>query len=128
MPALKASKAAALQDRKKWRSFHLAVMKAFYTDGRDISSEKVLEEIAEEQGLAMDAFLKECKNPKWEELVYEETKRAQEVFGIRSIPTVVVQNRFLVEGIVSVSHYKQAIEEVKRTLQQKSEVRSQNPE
>ena len=107
-----------MQGRKKWRRFHLAVMKAFYTDGRDISRQDVLEQIAEEQELIMDEFVKEYKNLKWEKLVYEETNRAQEVFGIRSIPTVVVQNRFLVEGIVPVSHYKQVIEEVRR---QKSE-------
>jgi predicted DsbA family dithiol-disulfide isomerase len=124
MPALKASKAAALQGRKKWRRFHLAVMKAFYTDGRDISKENVIAEIAEEQGLIMDEFVKEFKNPKWEKLVYEETKSAQETFGIRSIPTVVVQNRFLVEGIVPVAHYKQAMEAVK----QESGDRSQNSE
>ena len=121
MPALKASKAAALQGRKKWRSFHLAVMKAFYTDGRDISRQDVLEQIAEEQELIMDEFVKEYKNLRWEKLVYEETNRAQEVFGIRSIPTVVVQNRFLVEGIVPVSHYKKVIEEVKKTEQRAEE-------
>lgn len=121
MPALKASKAAELQGREKWRSFHLSVMKAFYTDGRDISRENVLEQIAEEQGLIMDEFVKEYKDLKWEKLVYEETERAQEIFGIRSIPTVVVQNRFLVEGIVPVSHYKKAMEEVKRTEQSSEE-------
>ena len=121
MPALKASKAAALQGRKQWRRFHLAVMKAFYTDGRDISRENILEQIAEEQGLIMDEFVKEYTDLKWEKLVYEETERAQERFGIRSIPTVVVQNRFLVEGIVPVSHYKQVIEEVKQTEQRTEE-------
>jgi predicted DsbA family dithiol-disulfide isomerase len=114
MPALKASKAAELQGREKWKKFHRAVMKAFYTEGRDISREDILEEIAEEQGLIMDEFAKESKNPEWERLVYEETKRAQEVLGIRSIPTVVVQDRFLVEGAVPVSHYKQVIEEIKK--------------
>ena len=114
MPALKASKAAELQGREKWKKFHLAVMKAFYTDGRDISKEHVLEEIAEEQGLIMDEFVKESRNAEWEHLVYEETKRAQEELGIRSIPTVVVQKRFLVEGTVPVSHYKQVIEKVKQ--------------
>ena len=122
MPALRASKAAALQGRKKWRRFHLAVMKAFYTDGRDISRQDVLEQIAEEQELIMDEFVKEYKNLKWEKLVYEETNRAQEVFGIRSIPTVVVQDRFLLEGIVSLSHYKKAREQVKKT-EQESEFR-----
>lgn len=114
MPALKASKAAELQGREKWKKFHLAVMKAFYTDGRDISKEYVLEEIAREQGLVMDEFANEARNPEWEHLVYEETKRAQEELGIRSIPTVVVQKRFLVEGTVPVSHYEQVIEKVKK--------------
>ena len=62
----------------------------------------------------MSEFIKESKNPEWEHLVYEETKRAQEVLGIRSIPTAVVQNRFLVEGTVPVSHYKEVIEQIKQ--------------
>jgi predicted DsbA family dithiol-disulfide isomerase len=119
MPALKASKAAESQGREKWKKFHLALMKAFYTDGRDISREHILEEIAEEQGLTMDEFVKESKNPEWEHLVYEETKRAQEVFGIHSIPTVVVQDRFLVEGTVPVPHFKQVLEEIKKEPENK---------
>lgn len=114
MPALRASKAAALQGKEKWRSFHLAVMKAFYTEGRDISKSEVLEEVAKEKGLAMDAFIEECRNQKWEDLVYEETRRAQEVFGIRSIPTVVVAGNVLVEGTVSISQYREVIEEVEK--------------
>ena len=116
MPALRASKAAALQGDKKWSRFHLAVMKAFYTDGRDISSEQVLEEIAKETGLNLEEFAREFNDPKWENVVYEETREAQEVCGIRSIPAVVVQNRYLVEGVVPVAHYKQVIEEVKDSL------------
>jgi predicted DsbA family dithiol-disulfide isomerase len=116
MPALRASKAAALQGKEKWRSFHLAVMKAFYTEGRDISKSEVLEEVAREKGLAMNAFIEECRNHKWEDLVYEETRRAQEVFGISSIPTVVVAGTVLVEGTVSIARYKQVIEEVKEKM------------
>ena len=116
MPALRASKAAALQGKEKWTTFHLAVMRAFYTDGRDVSSEQVLEEIAEETGLAMEEFTREFEDPKWESMVYEETRQAQKVFGISSIPAVVVQNRYLVEGVVPVSHYKQVIEKMKTSL------------
>ncbi len=112
MPALKASKAAALQGKEKWDRFHLAVMKAFYTDGRDISNEQILEKVAEEEGLIAKEFSREFKNPKWEHIIYSETKEAKERLGIRSIPAVVVNNRYLVEGTVSVSHYKGVIEEV----------------
>jgi len=114
MPALKASKAAALQGKEKWRSFHLALMKAFYTEGRDISKSEVLEEVARETELAMDQFMEEYSNQKWEDLVYEETGRGQEVFGIRSIPSVVVEGTVLVEGTVSIDRYKQVIAEVKK--------------
>ncbi len=117
MPALKASKAAALQGKKKQDRFHLAVMKAFYTDGRDISSEQVLEKVAEEEGLIPEEISRELKNPKWERIVYSETKEAKEALGIRSIPAVVVNNRYLVEGAVSVSHYKRVIEELKTSLE-----------
>ena len=116
MPALRASKVAALQGKEKWNRFHLAVMKAFYTDGRDISNECVIEEIAEEAGLAMEGFTRKLRNPKWGNMVYEETRQAQEIFGIRSIPTTVIQNSYLVEGIVSVSYYKKVIEEMRSSL------------
>ena len=116
MPALKASKAAALQGKEKWRSFHLAVMKAFYTEGRDISKSEILEEVARETGLAMDHFIKEYNNQKWEDLVYEETRRGQEVFNIRSIPAVVVEGTVLVEGTVSIDQYKQVIAEVAKKM------------
>jgi predicted DsbA family dithiol-disulfide isomerase len=112
MPALRASKAAALQGEEKWGRFHLAVMKAFYTDSRDISSEKVLGEIALESGLEITTFVKEFANPRWETLVYEETREAQEVYGVRSIPAAIVENRYLVEGAVPVSHYREVIARV----------------
>lgn len=115
MPALIASKVAALQGKEKWRRFHLAVMKAFYTDSRDISKSAVLEEIGRETGLDMDAFISHLQDPRFEALVYEETRQAQERYGISSIPAVVIQNRFLVEGAVPLSHYQQVLNEVRST-------------
>lgn len=113
MPALIASKAAALQKKEKWRRFHLAIMKAFYTDSRDISSPAVLEEIGCESGLDMEDFARQMSDPRWEALVYEETRQAQEQYGISAIPAVVVENRFLVEGAVPLSRYEQALNEVR---------------
>ncbi len=115
MPALMASKAAELQGKEKWRTFHLAVMKAFYTDSRDISSPEVLQEVGRETGLDMEAFTVGMRDPRFEAEVYEETRQAQDRCGIRSIPAVVVDNRFLVEGAVPLSHYQQALHEVRST-------------
>ncbi len=115
MPALMASKAAELQGKAKWRTFHLAVMKAFYTDSRDISSPAVLEEIGRETGLDMEAFVVGMRDPRYEAQVYEETRQGQDQYGIRSIPAVVFDNRFLVEGAVPLAHYRQALHEVRST-------------
>jgi predicted DsbA family dithiol-disulfide isomerase len=38
------------------------------------------------------------------------------VFGIRSIPAVVVEGTLLVEGTVPIARYKQVIEEVKKEM------------
>ena len=113
MPALKASKAAALQGNEKWRRFHLAIMKAFYTEGRNISCEQVLWEIAKDTGLAVEELKQKMEDPKWAHLVYEETREAQQVYGIHAIPAVVVEDRYLVEGAVPLARYQQVIEEVK---------------
>ena len=113
MPALIASKAAALLGREKWRRFHLAVMKAFYTESRDISNLMVLEEIGREAGLDMEAFTVRMSDPQFATLVYEETRHAQDQYGISSIPVMVIQNRFLVEGAVPLSRYQQVLNEVR---------------
>ena len=113
MPALIASKAAALQGKEEWRRFHLAVMKAFYTESRDISSLMVLEEIGRETGLDMESFTGRMSDPQFKALVYEETRHAQEHYGIRAIPALVVDNRFLVEGAVPLSRYQQVLNEVR---------------
>lgn len=113
MPALTASKAAALQGKKKWQRFHMAVMKAFYTDSRDISSLAVLEDIGSETGLDMEDFAGRMRDPCWEALVYQETRQAQENYGIQAIPALVVENRFLLEGAVPLSRYRQVLNEVR---------------
>ncbi len=116
MPALKASKAAALQGKEKWRRFHLSIMKAFYTEGRDISQEPVLINLARETSLDVEALTQALRDPAWERLVYEETREAREIYGVRAIPAVVIHNRYLVEGTVPLSHYKKVIAEVAETL------------
>jgi len=91
----------------------LAIMKAFYTEGRNISCEQVLWEIAKDTGLAVEELKQKMEDPKWEHLVYEETREAQQVYGIHAIPAVVVEDRYLVEGAVPLARYQQVIEEVK---------------
>ncbi len=74
---------------------------------------RVLEEIGRETGLDMEAFTGRMSDPQFETLVYEETRHAQEQYGISSIPALVIQNRFLVEGAVPLSRYQQVLNEVR---------------
>jgi len=61
----------------------------------------------------MEAFTGRLSDPQFETLVYEETRHAQEQYGISSIPVLVIQNRFLVEGAVPLSQYQQILNEVR---------------
>jgi predicted DsbA family dithiol-disulfide isomerase len=61
----------------------------------------------------MEAFTGRMSDPGYEALVYEETRQAQEQYGIRSIPALVVEKRYLVEGAVPLSRYQQVLNEVR---------------
>ena len=106
----------SITGKRKMAGLSSGCDEAFYTKGRDISKSEVLEEVAREKGLLIPAFIDACRNQKWKDLVYEETKRGQEVFGIRSIPAVVVGGTILVEGTVSIARYKQVIEEMQKQM------------
>ena len=77
--------------------FHAAVLRAYWTDGRDIHEWDVLRECAasaELDGAAMQAAV-EAGAYKAE--VDERVEAAHEI-GIHAVPTFVIGNRFMVQG------------------------------
>jgi predicted DsbA family dithiol-disulfide isomerase len=86
---------AALEDRQS--ELKQALLAAYFTDGRDVSSHNVLVDVATQVGL----------DPVTARQVLDEGRfaqdvRAQEQFyqsqGIRAVPSVIVNDRYLIQG------------------------------
>jgi predicted DsbA family dithiol-disulfide isomerase len=86
---------AALEGRQA--ELKQALLSAYFTDGRDVSSRDVLTEVAASIGL--DAT--EARHVLDEDR-YAQDVRAQEQFyqsqGIRAVPSVIINDRYLVQG------------------------------
>jgi predicted DsbA family dithiol-disulfide isomerase len=75
----------------------LALLRAYHSEGRDISDPAVLQEIAVEAGLDADAAAQVLASSR-----YAEEVRAQERFfqerGIRSVPAIIFNGQYLISG------------------------------
>lgn len=111
VPALVAAKAAERQG--KFEPFHLACFKAMFTDGRDISDPEVVAAVAREVGCDPARFTADLADRDLVRAVLEEHREAVDRYGIRAIPTVVIDGR-TVEGAVPEEEYVRLIEAARR--------------
>ncbi|HET6552571.1 MAG TPA: DsbA family oxidoreductase [Dyella sp.] len=88
-----------------------ALLKAYFTDGRDVSSHDVLVDVATQVGLdGVEArhVLAESR--------YAQDVRAQEQFyqsqGIRAVPSVIVNDRYLIQGGQPADVFEQTLRKI----------------
>jgi len=102
---------AALEGRDKERALKHALLRAYFTDGEDVSAHDVLARIAGEVGL--DAVRARRILSSGE---YADDVRAQERFftdrGIQSVPAVIVNERHLISGGQPVEVFEQALRQI----------------
>nr|WP_199045430.1 DsbA family oxidoreductase [Dyella sp. ASV24] len=88
-----------------------ALLKAYFTDGRDVSSRDVLVDVAAAVGL--DAT--EARHVLDEDR-YAQDVRAQEQFyqaqGIRAVPSVIVNDRYLIQGGQPAEVFEQTLRQI----------------
>ncbi|MEJ7746373.1 MAG: DsbA family oxidoreductase [Luteimonas sp.] len=102
---------AGLQDRQVQLSLKHALLRAYFTDGQDVSSHEVLVELA--RGVGLDAM-------RARDLLagdaYAEDVRAQQRFynrqGITAVPSVIFNDRHLVQGGQPVEVFEQALRQI----------------
>jgi len=86
---------AALEGRQP--ELKLALLAAYFTDGRDVSARDVLVEVAASVGLDASEARRVLDEDR-----YAQDVRAQEQFyqsqGIRAVPSVIINDRYLVQG------------------------------
>jgi len=112
MPPLMACKAAEFQrgDEGHWDYFTLAQEK-FFMEGENINDDKVLISIAEEVGLDVERFKKDFKSKEAKLGVIQDEEEAK-AMGIRGVPALLINDKWLIRGVQSEEFLKQAIEEV----------------
>jgi len=102
---------AALESHEKEIALKQALLRAYFTDGEDVSSHATLVRIAAETGLdagRADQILASDE--------YADDVRAQERYyterGIRAVPSVIINDRHLISGGQPVEVFEQALRQI----------------
>ncbi|HEY0231267.1 MAG TPA: DsbA family oxidoreductase [Dokdonella sp.] len=102
---------AALESREKEIALKHALLRAYFTDGEDVSAHATLARIAASVGL--DAARAQQILAAGE---YADEVRAQERFyterGIRAVPSVIINDRHLISGGQPVEVFEQALRKI----------------
>lgn len=85
------------REQGKLHAFHAAVLKAYWTDGKDIHDWAVLEELATAAGLDAAAMREEVTAGNWKSAVDERVDAAHQI-GINAVPTFLFADKFIVQG------------------------------
>jgi predicted DsbA family dithiol-disulfide isomerase len=102
---------AALESHEKEIALKHALLRAYFTDGEDVSSHATLARIAAEAGLDADRAQQILASDE-----YADDVRAQERFyterGIRAVPSIIINDRHLISGGQPVEVFEQALRQI----------------
>lgn len=112
MPALEAARCAQLQGEEAALRFHLATMRAFFAQSRDISQGEELLSLAREAELDIEQFTADYQERSQREIVKADFSEAHHRYGITGIPAMVIDERYLVVGARQTEEYRQVIEQL----------------
>ncbi len=100
----------------KLEPFHAAVLRAYWSEGKDLHEWDVLEAAAREAGLDAQAMRGEVEAGAWKQAVDERVEAAHEL-GIHAVPTFVLGNKFLVQGAQTLEVFEQVMARLGATPQ-----------
>jgi predicted DsbA family dithiol-disulfide isomerase len=110
MPALDAAKCVALQGAALFEAAHLALYRAFFTDGVNIGRpEEVIEVVGGLAGVDRSRFLEDYESGRGRQAVLDDYQAALSQHGVRAIPTVVAPDGRRVIGAVSLAEYRRVL-------------------
>jgi len=102
---------AALESHEKEMALKQALLRAYFTDGEDVSSHATLTRIAAQAGLDTGRAEQILASDE-----YADDVRAQERYyterGIRAVPSVIINDRHLISGGQPVEVFEQALRQI----------------
>ena len=100
------------QTQGKGAAFHVAAMRAYWEQGKDIGDTAVLRTVAEEVGLNTKDFEQILTSEGFNEQVKADVEMAHE-YGLSGVPALIFADHYLVMGAPSYQVLKQVIVEGK---------------
>ena len=110
MPALRAAKCARLQGGEAFRRFHIALFRAFFEEGMNISERDVLISLAKKTELDIVRFKSDLSSKSLEEEILAEYEAGRAEYEGWGIPIVVVGGRYPIAGSVPITIYRRSID------------------
>lgn len=98
----------------KLEPFHAAVLRAYWSEGKDLHEWSVLEAAATEAGLDAAAMRAAVEAGQWKEAVDERVAEAREM-GIDAVPTFLFGERFVVQGAQTLDVLEQVMQRLGAT-------------
>src|SRR5262249_41595327 len=99
-----------LQGPDLFEAVHLALYRAFFTDGVNIGRpEEVIQVISAVRGVERGRFLRDYESGRGRQAVLDDYQAALSAHGIRAIPTVVAPDGRRVIGAVSLAEYRRVL-------------------
>lgn len=110
MPAHEAARCAQMQGSEAFERYHTALMKAYFSDCRDISHRRELISLAEEVQLDVGKFIADLESDLPERKVLDDYQEAVEDGGVIGVPTVIIGERVVLEAAVPLELYRRAVQ------------------
>ena len=110
MPAHEAARCAQMQGSEAFERYHMALMKAYFSDCRDISDRPELISLAEEVQLDVGKFTSDLESDWPERKVLDDYQEAVEDGGVIGVPTVIIGERAVLEAAVPLELYRRAVQ------------------
>ncbi len=88
IPPHEAAKCAGLQGEDKFAQYHLALHRARHRDGKDITNQLILRDIAVQVGLDVARWEEDMKSGAAVSLIAQDHEEAQGQWGVFGVPTL----------------------------------------
>lgn len=108
VPALVALEAAKLQGEHKQKEFAKALQQAALIQGVNVTRPDTALELAARVGLDMNRFTPAFQSEELKKLVLEEHRIAKQR-GVKGVPTLVVNGRWMISGLRDVAEYRELL-------------------
>ncbi len=88
-----------------------ALLKTYFTEGKNINDNKVLEQVATAAGISAEAVATVLQGEQFTQEVHEDQLRAQQI-GVRGVPFFVFNNKYAVSGAQATAVFADVLNKV----------------